>query len=175
MGIFSGEIVMNCCHCLLMGENHNLHLSYEGWCNAACAEMFTLWEFEIFVATHRMHAVELDTKPSGLCDFAHWQCTMHAASNFDMTMCRCDVCACSAGFRTLLIEDQMAVLKSSFMELSILRLAFRYVDKRFWAGQRRGRKWHVNQRASAGSALQPPAPTAITWTTTVLQIVGITA
>jgi len=29
------------------------------------------------------------------------------------------------GFRTLLLEDQMAALKSSFMELSILRLAFR--------------------------------------------------
>jgi len=33
---------------------------------------------------------------------------------------------CAVGFRTLLIEDQMAVLKSSFMELSILRLAFRW-------------------------------------------------
>ena len=31
----------------------------------------------------------------------------------------------SIGFRTLLLEDQMAALKSSFMELSILRLAFR--------------------------------------------------
>ena len=40
----------------------------------------------------------------------------------------CDVYDHSAGFRTLLLEDQMAVLKSSFMELSILRLAFRCVD-----------------------------------------------
>jgi len=31
----------------------------------------------------------------------------------------------SVGFRALLLEDQMAALKSSFMELSILRLAFR--------------------------------------------------
>jgi len=42
----------------------------------------------------------------------------------------CDTRDHSAGFRTLLLEDQMAALKSSFMELSILRLAFRCVDTR---------------------------------------------
>ena len=31
-----------------------------------------------------------------------------------------------AGFSDLMIEDQMALLKSSFMELNVLRLSFRY-------------------------------------------------
>lgn len=46
-----------------------------------------------------------------------------------------------SGFSDLLIEDQMALLKSSFMELNVLRLSYRYYQTRV---KKWGNVWGTN-------------------------------
>jgi len=59
-----------------------------------------------------------------LSNFRH-----HVRCLWHVTFCsECEIskCALYKGFLELMSEDQMALLKSSFMELSVLRLSYRF-------------------------------------------------